>query len=113
MEEKERELREAEEEARRLAEEEALAREVAAKEKMLQEQTQDAFAVISDLDNALKAFQGALGLSDVSTYLEICYVTRRMQELKGQSLMDLQYNKPDSLVWGSFPNYTWLGCYSC
>lgn len=73
MEEKERELREAEEEARRLAEAEALARENAAKEKMLKEQTQDAYAVISDLDNALKAFQGALGLSDVSAKVAVLY----------------------------------------
>ena len=65
VEEKERELREAEEEARRLAEAEALARETAAKEAALHEQTQDAFNVISDLDDALKAFQGALGLSEV------------------------------------------------
>ena len=28
-------------------------------------QAQDAFAIIGDLDSALKAFQGALGLSDV------------------------------------------------
>lgn len=72
MEEKERELREAEAEAKRLAEEEARARETAAKEEMMQEQTQDAFAVISDLDNALKAFQGALGLSDVSMHVCTC-----------------------------------------
>lgn len=67
MEEKERELREAQEEARRLAEQEALAREQADKVK----QTEDAFAVISDLDNALKQFQGALGLSDVSQCVHV------------------------------------------
>lgn len=32
-------------------------------------QAVDAFAIIGDLDSALKAFQGALGLSDVRTFL--------------------------------------------
>ena len=47
------------------AEQARLEAEEASKEEKEEEQTQDAFAVISDLDNALKAFQGALGLSDV------------------------------------------------
>ncbi len=53
----------------RLAEEEAKARadaERVASEDFMLEQTEDAFIVISDLDNALKAFLGALGLSEVS-----------------------------------------------
>ena len=65
VEQRERELKEAEA-ARIKAEREAEAARAAAleaeKEENLQEQTQDAFAVISDLDSALKAFQGALGL---------------------------------------------------
>ena len=67
MEERERELMVAEAEAKRLAEEAARAKELEAKE-MLHEQTEDTFAAIHDLDNALKAFQGALGLSEVSLY---------------------------------------------
>ncbi len=35
-------------------------------EEKLQRDAQEAFGIIGDLDNALKAFQGALGLSDVS-----------------------------------------------
>lgn len=67
MEERERELQLAAAEAKRLAEEVTLAREKAAKEEVMQEQTQDTFAAIHDLDDALKAFQGALGLSEVQT----------------------------------------------
>ena len=55
-------MREAEERLR-LAQEEARLEEERSAAK---EDTQAAFAVISDLDNALKAFQGALGLGDVS-----------------------------------------------
>ncbi len=36
------------------------------KEAKLQQEAQEAYGIIGDLDNALKAFQGALGLSDVS-----------------------------------------------
>ncbi len=53
----------------RLAEEEAKARADAERvtgEDFMRDQTEYAFIVISDLDNALKAFQGALGLSEVS-----------------------------------------------
>lgn len=75
-------IEEKEAEVRRLAEEAELARleaereaEMEAKEKR-DDQTQDAFAVISDLDNALKAFQGALGLSDVRIAFNIllCHI---------------------------------------
>ena len=62
-------VEEKEAEVMRLAEEEAKARAHA--EMLSMEQTEDAFTVISDLDNALKAFQGALGLSDVSTIIEL------------------------------------------
>lgn len=65
----------AEAEAKRLAEEKAIAEANAAKEVQLKEQTQDAYAVISDLDNALKAFQGALGLSDVRYNYSTCRLT--------------------------------------
>ena len=66
MEQRERELQLAAEEAKRLEEEAARAREKEAKDKTLQVQTQDTFAAIHDLDDALKAFQGALGLSEVT-----------------------------------------------
>ena len=62
-------LREAEEKVARLAEEEDKARADAERvtgEDFMRDQTEYAFIVISDLDNALKAFQGALGLSEVS-----------------------------------------------
>jgi len=70
-------VEEKEAEVRRLAEEaeiarleaEQIAKEQAANQVNEEDQTQDAFAVISDLDNALKAFQGALGLSDVCFYV--------------------------------------------
>ena len=65
VEQREKELREAEEEAMRLAKEAAEEKERLAREDKLQEQTQDTFAAIHDLDNALKAFQGSLGLSEV------------------------------------------------
>lgn len=57
--------REAEAEAMRVAEERAQ-REKENKEAKLQQEAQEAYGIIGDLDNALKAFQGALGLSDVS-----------------------------------------------
>ena len=54
-----------EEEARQKAEEERIkaAREEEAK---INREAEDAFAIIGDLDNALKGFTETLGLSDVS-----------------------------------------------
>lgn len=77
VEERERELQLAAEEARRLEEEATLARERAAREGVLQEQTEDTFAAIHDLDDALKAFQGALGLSEVRKHASSTYHTVR------------------------------------
>ena len=57
--------REVERHQRELKELQRQAEEEAAKARE-KEETQNTFAVISDLDNALKAFTGALGLSDVS-----------------------------------------------
>ena len=71
MEERERELAEAEAEAKRLAAEAARVKEMESKE-MLHVQTEDTFAAIHDLDDALKAFQGALGLSEVRLYSCVC-----------------------------------------
>jgi len=46
-----------------------LFREKEEAEAKISAQAVDAFAIIGDLDSALKAFQGALGLSDVRTFL--------------------------------------------
>lgn len=79
-------VEEREAEVLRLAEEKALAEaelKKVASEQRIQEQTQDAIAVISDLDNALKAFQGALGLSDVSTVSHVCNYFSRLKAIQG------------------------------
>ena len=69
-------VEEKEAEVRRLAEAAELARlEVEKEAREHIDQTQDAYAVISDLDNALKAFQGALGLSDVSFIVSLVLYT--------------------------------------
>lgn len=66
-----------EEEARQKAEE---ARMKAAREEeaRINKQAEDAFAIIGDLDNALKGFTETLGLSDVIKYLFVshgeCYI---------------------------------------
>lgn len=85
----EEEHRRLEEAARQQAEEQAQ-REAAERWKKEREeeelkiraQAEDAFAIIGDLDNALKAFQGALGL-DVSGWLAALYC------LEGQKLNQL------------------------
>ena len=68
---REEELKKAmEEEARQKAEEERIkaAREEEAK---INRQAEDAFAIIGDLDNALKGFTETLGLSDVCNWVHI------------------------------------------
>ena len=62
----EAEAREAAERAEELKQEQ-LAKEKAEEESKIKAQADDAFAIIGDLDSALKAFQGALGL-DVRIY---------------------------------------------
>ena len=61
-----------EEEARQKAEE---ARMKAAREEeaRINKQAEDAFAIIGDLDNALKGFTETLGLSDVIKYLFVSH----------------------------------------
>ena len=73
---REEELKRAmEEEARRKEEERRIlaAREEEAK---ISKQAEDAFAIIGDLDNALKGFTETLGLSDVrnSNIRMLCYI---------------------------------------
>ena len=72
---REEELKKAmEEEARQKAEEERIkaARE---EEARINKQAEDAFAIIGDLDNALKGFTETLGLSDVIECMMLYYVT--------------------------------------
>lgn len=66
---REEELKRAmEEEARQKAEEERL-KAAHEEEARINKQAEDAFAIIGDLDNALKGFTETLGLSDVCTFL--------------------------------------------
>ena len=51
-----------------------VAKEKALEDAKIKAEAEDAFAIIGDLDNALKAFQGALGL-DVSGCRELGVVT--------------------------------------
>ena len=61
-----------EEEARQ-KEEEARMNAAREEEARINKQAEDAFAIIGDLDNALKGFTETLGLSDVIKYLFISH----------------------------------------
>ncbi len=64
-------MAEAQEAAER-AEAERVAKQKQEEEQRIHAEAEDAFAIIGDLDNALKAFQGALGLDVRSCGLFVC-----------------------------------------